>query len=276
MARSHEVALFIDYENTRYSVLNTYQREVSGTLLVELAARYGRVTLARAYAGFSAHPERCVRELRVAGIEPVDTADRRLSGTPRGSADLDLACDVFEALLDRPWLTTFVLVTGDGHYLRLVHAIQRRFGKRVVIAGVRGSVSNDLIEAAAGEFEPLVLAAVPEAERITRFVRFVDRLERSKPFITFKYVAAAMTTSAEFPGLAPAEAQDTVAGAIEDGILIKEQRHDGYRVLHLNPDAEVVRMTLYGDGEDDADAWPEGRFPDLDDGPTDDDPGWNR
>ena len=63
-----QVALFIDFENIRYSVLNTYHRELSGSMLMDVARRYGLVTLARAYADFSDHPERVQRAgLEVAG-----------------------------------------------------------------------------------------------------------------------------------------------------------------------------------------------------------------
>jgi len=108
------------------------------------------------------------------------------------------------------------------------------------VAGVRGSVSNDLIEAAGGVFEPLEFEPVAADQKRDAFIRFVDRLERSKPFITFKYVAAAMTTSIEFPGVAEDEARDYVAQAIEEGILRKEQRADGYRVLILDRAREDV------------------------------------
>ena len=229
-----ETALFIDFENIRYSVLNTYHRELCGSMLMEIGRRYGLVTLARAYADFEEHPQRVQRDLQVSGITAVNVSSLQGGDRPKSGADTEMLMDMFEALLDRPHLQTYVLMTGDRRFIRMVTMIRNRYGKSVVIAGVRGSVSNDLIEAAGGHFEPLEFEPVAEEERRDAFIRFVDRLERSKPFITFKYVAAAMTTSTEFPGLAEDEAREFVAQAIQDGILVKHQRPDGYRVLHLN------------------------------------------
>ena len=283
MERPREVALFVDFENIRYSVLNTYHREVAGSMLMEIGRAYGRVTLARAYADFEDHPERVQRDLQVSGITAVNVSSLHTGERPKGGADLEMLVDMFETLLDRPNVDTFLLMTGDRRFIRMVTMIRNRYGKEVVVAGVRGSVSNDLIEAAGGGFEPLEFEPVAAEQKRDAFVRFVDRLERSKPFITFKYVAAAMTTSIEFPGMAEDEAREYVAQAIEEGVLRKEQRPDGYRVLLLNRDHEDVLHVLgdeeledgdYDDGED-YDDFEDEEGDDLEDGdPGDaDDPG---
>jgi uncharacterized LabA/DUF88 family protein len=239
-----EVALFIDFENIRYSVLNTYHRELSGVMLMDIGRRYGRVTLSRAYADFDEHPERVQRDLQISGIHAVNCASLQIGDRSKSGADMHMLTEIFETLLDQPHLSTYVLMTGDRRFIRMVTMIRHRFGKEVVVAGVRGSVSNDLIEAAGGGFEPLEFEPVAVGDRRESFIRFVDRLERSKPFITFKYVAAAMTTSSEFPGLGEEEARELVAQAIQEGILIKEQRADGYRVLYLNRDHEESSAAL--------------------------------
>ena len=82
MERPREVALFIDFENIRYSVLNTYHRELSGTMLMDIGRRYGLVTLARAYADFEEHPERVQRDLQISGISAV-TAAASVSSTKK-------------------------------------------------------------------------------------------------------------------------------------------------------------------------------------------------
>jgi len=244
MERPREVALFIDFENIRYSVLNTYHRELGGSMLMDVARRYGAVTLARAYADFEDHPERVQRDLQISGIGVVSTGPFHGAERTKGGADLEMLTDIFESLLDRPNLAAYLLMTGDRRFIRAVNLIRNRYGKEVVVAGVRGSVSNDLIEAAGGCFEPLEFAPVAEGDRRDTFIRFVDRLERSKPFITFKYVAAAMTTSSEFPGLDELEAREFVAEAIQDGVLVKHQRPDGYRVLHLNRELDAIDEAL--------------------------------
>jgi len=250
-----DVGLFVDFENIRYSVLNTFRREVSGAMLMDIGRRLGSVVVARAFADFEVHSVRVLRDLQISGIQPVDTAPQAGSDRTRGAGDLEMATDIFETLLDRPHLDTYVLMTGDRRFLRIVTMICNRFGKRVVISGVRGSVSSDLIEAAGGTFEPLEFLPAEELIRLDTFIRFIDRLERSKPFITFKYVAAAMCTSREFPGLVESEACDAVSRALEEGLLVKMQREDGYRVLHLNRDRDDLREILAASsGEGPADA----------------------
>lgn len=242
----NQVALFIDFENIRYSVLNTFGREVGGQMLMEKARKYGLVTVSRAYADFSEHPDRVQRDLQVSGITAINVAAHQVGERKKSGADMEMLMDIFETLLDRPFVNTFVLMTGDRHFIRAVTIARNRYGKTVVISGVPGSVSNDLIEAAGSNFDPLVFEPVGAAERFSSFVRFVDRLERSKPFITFKYIAAAMSTSSEFPGLQEDEARQIVADAIRDGLLLKEQRSDGYRICRLNRQHGGVRDVLAG------------------------------
>lgn len=242
----NQVALFIDFENIRYSVLNTFGREVGGQMLMEKARKYGLVTVSRAYADFSEHPDRVQRDLQVSGITAINVAAHQVGERKKSGADMEMLMDIFETLLDRPFVNTFVLMTGDRHFIRAVTIARNRYGKTVVISGVPGSVSNDLIEAAGSNFDPLVFEPVGAAERFSSFVRFVDRLERSKPFITFKYIAAAMSTSSEFPGLQEEEARQIVADAIRDGLLLKEQRSDGYRICRLNRQHGGVRDVLAG------------------------------
>ncbi|MDZ4805414.1 MAG: NYN domain-containing protein [Candidatus Eisenbacteria bacterium] len=241
-----QVALFIDFENIRYSVLNTYGREVGGQMLMEKARKHGLVTLSRAYADFSEHPDRVQRDLQVSGITAINVAAHKMGDSKKSGADMEMLMDIFETFLDRPFVKTFVLMTGDRHFIRAVTIARNRYGKTVIIAGVPGSVSNDLVEAAGSNFDPLVFEPVGATERFTSFVRFCDRLERSKPFITFKYISAAMSTSSEFPGLQEEEARQLVADAIRDGILMKEQRTDGYRVCKLNRNHGGVKDVLAG------------------------------
>jgi hypothetical protein len=204
------------------------------------------VTVSRAYADFGDHPDRVQRDLQVSGITAINVAAHQVGERKKSGADMEMLMDIFETLLDRPFVKTYVLMTGDRHFIRAVTMARNRYGRTVIISGVPGSVSNDLIESAGSNFDPLAFEPVGAAERFTAFVRFVDRLERSKPFVTFKYISAAMSTSSEFPGMQEDESRQIVADAIRDGILIKEQRTDGYRVCRLNRDHEGVKDVLAG------------------------------
>lgn len=157
-AGTGEVGLFIDLENIRYSFLNVYQIEPNISTFIDKARAHGRVSVAMAYADFNEHPQWVRRGLDVAGITARDVPVRRFvrDGQERvkSSADLHMLMDIMETALDRPQVSTYVLMTGDSDYIRVITWIKNRFDKRVVIAGVPGTVSGDLV-AAAGEADHL-------------------------------------------------------------------------------------------------------------------------
>lgn len=153
-----EVGLFIDLENIRYSFLNVYQIEPNVTAFIEKAKKHGRVSVAMAYADFNEHPQWVRRGLDVAGITARDVPVRRFvrDGQERlkSSADLHMLMDIMETALDRPQVGTYVLMTGDSDYIRVITWIKNRFDKRVIISGVPGTISVDLVSAA-GESDHL-------------------------------------------------------------------------------------------------------------------------
>ena len=157
-AGTGEVGLFIDLENIRYSYLNVYQIEPNVSAFIEKARKHGRVSVAMAYADFNEHPQWVRRALDVAGITARDVPVRRFvrEGQERlkSSADLHMLMDIMETALDRPQVSTYVLMTGDSDYIRVVTWIRNRFEKRVIVAGVPGTISGDLV-AAAGESDHL-------------------------------------------------------------------------------------------------------------------------
>src|SRR5439155_10163834 len=69
---SEEIALFIDFENIRYSMLNIQRREPDPQELTAVARRYGTVMVARAYADWSRQPEPFKGSLTAAMIDRVD------------------------------------------------------------------------------------------------------------------------------------------------------------------------------------------------------------
>src|SRR5438128_5763825 len=67
-----DIALFIDFENIRYSMLNIQRREPDPQELIAVARRYGTVMVARAYADWSRQPEHFKGSLTAAMIDRVD------------------------------------------------------------------------------------------------------------------------------------------------------------------------------------------------------------
>ena len=90
-----DIALFIDFENIRYSMLNIQRREPDPQELIAVARRYGTVMVARAYADWSRQPEPFKGSLTAAMIDRVDCPAKQrdrirmgtihYSGTPTGA-----------------------------------------------------------------------------------------------------------------------------------------------------------------------------------------------
>jgi uncharacterized LabA/DUF88 family protein len=157
-----EVAVFVDFENIRYSTINSYGREPDPISWRDKALRYGLMAVARAYADFDQHPPNVRTRLDVAGFEAQHypakrTVDQQNREKIESRSDLNFVIDIINTALTRPDIKTFLLFTGDKDFIRIVTTLRNRLGKRVVICGVPGSVSPDLV-AAAGEEDPLQMA----------------------------------------------------------------------------------------------------------------------
>ncbi len=159
---ANEVAVFIDLENLRYSMLNIYGQEPDFTKVVEKAKKYGRPSVMRAYADFSEHPPNLRQQLHIAGIEAINVVVKRIKkpGKAKGIERVKNAADMFmalDAILEAAdadsdgKVKTFILVTGDTDYIKLVTHLRNRFGQKVIITGVEGAIGEDLLSSADGK-----------------------------------------------------------------------------------------------------------------------------
>lgn len=282
MAENGEVALFIDFENVRYGLKNNYSREPDPQLLMGKARKYGPVALATAYADFTEHPDYFRRKLEVAGISSRDVARRSPDVAHKSSSDMAMLMDIIDCLLDRPTVNTLILMTGDSDFIRVVARARHRFGKKVVISGVPGSVSNDLIAAAdaadpivesdwvpASSGEPHVPAPLestllPDSEsaevRVSsaelsdverRLVRLLDYLDRTRPYLTFLFVKTHALSPNNQLNLSPMQVDLVLTQFKDRGILRDEIREiDGrtLRLLYFRRDHPQVLEALNGAG----------------------------
>ena len=270
MRETEGVALFIDFDNVRYSLLNERGKEVDPRELMAKAKKYGRVVAAKAYADFSEHPPDFRRSLEVAGI---DVRDIPKGGTiknrsKKSSPEIAMVLDVFELLLDKPSITTLMLMTGDRDLIRLVTMARHRFAMRVVISGVPETVSRDLA-AAADALDPLVAPveepaapavtfhapppgeatdSVPISDAEVRLIRSIqfhqDRRYRSFNFLAEK--AASERNPNRVGDLDSAKLM--LEAAVRDGLLVAEEVDTGlgYTITSysLNEDHPKVRAAL--------------------------------
>jgi len=80
----------------------------------------------------------------------------------QSTVDLNMLMDIIETVFDRPTISTFVLMTGDKDFTRISARLKLRLNKTVIVVGIPGTVSRDLISSA-NQFVPLVPGGTPVA-----------------------------------------------------------------------------------------------------------------
>ena len=75
---------------------------------------------------------------------------QKMGGSRKNAADIKMAIDAVELALDRTYISTFVICTGDSDLSPLVHKL-REFDRQVIGVGVKGSTSK-LLPPACDEF----------------------------------------------------------------------------------------------------------------------------
>jgi len=364
-----EIALFIDFENIRYSLINVQRREPDPQELIGLARRFGTVMVARAYADWTRQPDFFKGSLTAAMIDRVDcpakvrerfrqnfgspnysqpssyspvpngedetlgqdysddqdqeqaegdngrhepvhveaaTGSGELSvgateesgdelyarddgeqpfeerrGRPdyaqynnnaqyyqapqpvitQSTVDLNMLMDIIETVFDRPSINTFILMSGDRDFTRICARLKLRLNKRVIVVGVPGTVSRDLISAAE-QFIPLGFASGPlggsgsylgtsgplnnytpaqgpvEPEE-PGFIQFLDYIDRHWSWRTVggvaNFIGDPFNPKNRFRGrLTRESARDLLRICIDEGILIVTTDTTGSENLRLN------------------------------------------
>lgn len=234
-----EVALFIDLENLRYSLLNIHGQEPNIRSLVEKAKAYGRPSVMRAYADFSEHPSELTRELLVTGVEAINIPTKRSTYKQAGrdveriknAADMVFALDAMIEALEADKVgkvKIFLLVTGDRDYVKLVTQLRNRFGQRVIIAGVPGSISGDLVQAA-GEADPVQIAPSEPVEKSVlkgAIVSLVKKGPSPLKYWSLKTIDQwCQDVRHRIPGTAK-DRRDAISELLAEGVLIRQEMED--------------------------------------------------
>ena len=147
---SQTAALLIDWENIKYSTVKQLNSTPDIIILKKIARKYGQLKIAKAYANWAdMQHEGDMERFSYQNVEPVFVQTRRFMGngiktqTVKGAADIRLACDCMELLIQNPHLHTFILATGDAGFEHVINKINAH-GKRAVIIAVRKSAGQRL------------------------------------------------------------------------------------------------------------------------------------
>ncbi len=142
-----QVALFVDFENLVYGVKeqfgDQYEAQIDADVLVRLAAEYGQVVLAHAYADWR-HRE--VNQFQVdlyrVGMDLVHVFGKSYNARVKNAVDVKMAVDAVETLFVLPHISVFVIVSGDRDFIHMLKTL-RRHGKTVIGISPENSVSED-------------------------------------------------------------------------------------------------------------------------------------
>lgn len=248
-----EIAVFVDFENIRYSTINSFGREPDPLQWRDMALQHGLMGVARAYADFDQHPDAIRTRLDVAGFEAFHYPAKRVtdaSGRERYSSrsDLNMAVDIINTALARPDIQTFMIFSGDKDFIRLVTTLRNRLGKTVIIAGVPGSVSPELVVAAGAEdlieMEP---SADIDAAVIQAIHTYIGQLHEG--FVpTQSHMSRTLWRFLDRSLLPSEHIEAKVMEFLRKGVLSKRQTINGQGqelvTTELNPEHPLVQQVL--------------------------------
>ncbi len=249
---SNEVALFIDLENITTGLWNKFQQAPDAPSWVDKARKYGPISFARAYGDFSQpHLARLESDLRAFGVERFDCPTKQRGALTQSTVDSNIIFDLFEVGQDRPNIKTFVLMAGDSDYIRIVARLRNRLDREVVIAGVPGTISRDLVRAAGNE-DPLDAIALEDVEiDEVKVIRVINNYEVSrKPGIlpTFRYLVTYVSDPRNnyiiIPQLVPGKLNDFVRRGVLEQYEAIGNAGTPVRVTRLNREDSLVKEAL--------------------------------
>lgn len=142
------LAVFLDYENLAIGARDSLGAAFDFGVVADTLAERGRVIVRKAYADWS-YFDSDRRMLTRHHFELIDIP-QKMGGSRKNAADIKMAIDAVELALDRQYISTFVVCTGDSDLSPLVHKL-RELDRHVIGVGVRDSTSK-LLPPACDEF----------------------------------------------------------------------------------------------------------------------------
>jgi NYN domain-containing protein len=187
----------------------------------------------------------------------------------QSTVDLNMLMDIIETVFDRPSINTFILMTGDRDFTRISARLKLRLNKRVIVVGVPGTVSRDLISAAE-QFIPLgftsgplhgneygaprpqnqfVPAQGPVEPDEAGFIQFLDYIDKHWSWRTVggvaNFIGDPFNPKNRFRGrLTRDSARDLLRICIDEGILLVTTDPTGSENLRLNRQHPAVEAVL--------------------------------
>jgi uncharacterized LabA/DUF88 family protein len=236
-----KVAIFVDYENLFYSMHNKYQAQPDPMEFIGIARDYGQIITARAYGDFEKNPyiKNEVPKLRAASFEVVHTRTELVGGKEKSYTDFKIVEDLFVFKEENRDVQCIILATGDGHFSNIVARLKIRDGRRVIVVGVKGTISREL-QMAAGRDDVIEITGLNYEVDLEDLKRFIGGQEERYRYLTFIRTAQAYL---EKTGLAP-EYRDCCFKKIVIAMnrLIDEGYLEQVRVLRNEVPLNVIKV----------------------------------
>ncbi len=251
----NKLCVLIDFENVAAGT----EKEGLGKFDIKAVMRRlkdkGRILVARSYGDWGRFAK-FKQQFLEAGITMVEMTSYR--GQDKNRADIALVVDAMELAFTRPYLDTFVLLSGDSDFTPCVMRL-KELDRRVIGIGTRGSTSRLLVESC-DEFifyESLRKSA-SEPVRIEREPPREDRegplpgpgpeAERARALPRTEAFALLVET---VEGILREDPGEVLAGLVKQSMLRKEPAFDeteygyaGYaRFLEAARDKGLVRLS---------------------------------
>lgn len=132
------LALYLDYENLAIGARQAGLKFDMAPISDALAER-GRLVVRRAYADWHLFSDDRA-SLVDHHVELIDIPQRS-THQRKNAADIKLAVDAMELALERSYVSTFVIGSGDSDFTPLVHKL-RELDRRVIGIGIEGATSH--------------------------------------------------------------------------------------------------------------------------------------
>ncbi len=145
---NYQVSEYQQRESYRHSLpyQSAYGQNPSGPLGQSNTGPLGYPTTSTQHTGNTGH---------MPAVNPGGSSTIVQSTVVQSTVDLNMLMDIIETVFDRPTISTFVLMTGDKDFTRISARLKLRLNKTVIVVGIPGTVSRDLISSA-NQFVPLV------------------------------------------------------------------------------------------------------------------------
>lgn len=152
MNNSKNIAILFDVEN----LIGGYNPKIVADIslkkiLLEIQQKnLGEIAILKAYGDWSHYKLSDIKwDVAELGIEPIQMLGFA-KGAIKNASDIQLTIDVVDILYTKPFIDTFVIISGDGGFLSLVKKINSH-GKKVIGCGNCGA-TNEVLSKVCDDF----------------------------------------------------------------------------------------------------------------------------